>query len=106
MILQTNHLSKTIDGRELVKDVNIHVNKGEIYGLLGPDGAGKTTVMKMVANLWKPTGGSIELFGGELRQTSYEVLKRMGSIKKLFTWNETASWNSTCNIMPSRTSAA
>ncbi len=80
MILQTNHLSKTIDGRELVKDVNIHVNKGEIYGLLGPNGAGKTTVMKMVANLWKPTGGSIELFGGELRQTSYEVLKRMGSI--------------------------
>lgn len=79
-ILQTNHLSKTIGGRELVKDVNIHVNKGEIYGLLGPNGAGKTTVMKMVTALLKPTGGNIWLFGRELGQTSYEVLKRMGSI--------------------------
>ncbi len=79
-ILQTNHLSKTIDGKELVKDVNIHVKKGEIYGFLGPNGAGKTTVMKMITNLWKPTGGTVELFGETLTPTSYEVLKRMGSI--------------------------
>lgn len=79
-ILRTEHLSKTIDGREIVKDINIHVKKGEIYGFLGPNGAGKTTVMKMVANLWKPTSGSIELFGEKLSPVSYEVLKRMGSI--------------------------
>lgn len=79
-ILQTEHLSKTIDGREIVKDINIHVKKGEIYGFLGPNGAGKTTVMKMVANLWKPTSGNIELFGEKLSPVSYEVLKRMGSI--------------------------
>ncbi len=79
-ILRTEHLSKTIDGREIVKDINIHVKKGEIYGVLGPNGAGKTTVMKMVANLWKPTSGSIELFGEKLSPVSYEVLKRMGSI--------------------------
>lgn len=54
-ILQTNHLTKIIDGKELVTDVNIHVEKGEIYGFLGPNGAGKTTVMKMITNLWKPT---------------------------------------------------
>ncbi len=50
-ILQTNHLTKIIDGKELVKNVNIHVKKGEIYGFLGPNGAGKTTVMKMITNL-------------------------------------------------------
>jgi ABC-2 type transport system ATP-binding protein len=49
-ILQTNHLTKIIDGKELVTDVNIHVEKGEIYGFLGPNGAGKTTVMKMITN--------------------------------------------------------
>lgn len=38
-VLQTNHLTKTIDGKELVKNVNIHVKKGEIYGFLGPNGA-------------------------------------------------------------------
>ncbi len=79
-ILQTIHLTKTMDGRELVSDVSIHVRKGEIYGLLGPNGAGKTTLMKMITNLWKPSSGSIEIFGETLTPSSYEVLKRMGSM--------------------------
>lgn len=79
-ILQTSHLIKTIDGKQLVTDVNIHVKKGEVYGFLGPNGAGKTTVMKMLTNLWKPTSGTVALFGKALEKTSYEVLKRMGSI--------------------------
>lgn len=79
-ILQTHQLTKTIDKKDLVKGVDIHVKKGEIYGFLGPNGAGKTTVMKMITNLWKPTSGSVELFGEALTPTSYEVLKRMGSV--------------------------
>lgn len=79
-IIQTNQLTKIIDGKELVKAVNIHVKRGEIYGFLGPNGAGKTTVMKMLTNLWKPSSGTVELFGETLTPTSYEVLKRMGSI--------------------------
>ena len=87
-IVQTSHLSKTIDGKELVKNVNIHVKKGEIYGFLGPNGAGKTTVMKMITNLWKPTEGTVELFGETLTPTSFEVLKRMGSIIEFPTFYE------------------
>lgn len=79
-ILQTDHLTKRIDGKEIVTDVNLHIKKGEIYGFLGPNGAGKTTVMKMLTNLWKPTKGRIELFGETLTPQSYEVLKRIGSI--------------------------
>lgn len=79
-ILQTHQLTKTIDKKNLVKNVDMHVRKGEIYGFLGPNGAGKTTVMKMITNLWKPTTGTVELFGETLTPTSYEVLKRMGSI--------------------------
>lgn len=79
-ILQTNQLTKRMEGKELVADVDIHVRKGEIYGFLGPNGAGKTTVMKMLTNLWKPTSGTIELFGEILTPRSYEVLKRMGSV--------------------------
>lgn len=87
-ILQTNHLTKIIDGKELVSDVNIHVKKGEIYGFLGPNGAGKTTVMKMLTNLWKPTKGTVELFGKTLENASYEVLKRIGSIIEYPTFYE------------------
>lgn len=65
-ILQTNHITKTIGGRNLVNDINLHIRKGEIYGFLGPNGAGKTTVMKMITNLWKPTSGTIEVFGETL----------------------------------------
>lgn len=82
-IIQTNHLTKTIAGKNIVSDVDLHVKKGEIYGFLGPNGAGKTSVMKMLTNLWKPTAGSIELFGETLTQKSYEVLKRMGSILEM-----------------------
>lgn len=87
-ILQTNQLTKAIGGKELVTNVSMHIQKGEIYGFLGPNGAGKTTVMKMITNLWKPTGGSIELFNETLTPTSYEVLKRMGSIIEFPTFYE------------------
>lgn len=79
-VVQTNSLTKIIDGKEIVKNVNLHVKKGEIYGFLGPNGAGKTTVMKMLTNLWKPTSGSIEIFGEILTPQSCKILKRIGSI--------------------------
>lgn len=79
-ILRTCQLTKRYRGKEVVSDVSMNVRKGEIYGFLGPNGAGKTTVMKMLTNLVKPTSGEIELMGEKLTPTSYEVLKRMGSI--------------------------
>ena len=87
-ILQTNHLTKRIDDKGLVRDVNIHVKKGEIYGFLGPNGAGKTTVMKMITNLWKPTEGTVELFGETLENKSCDVFRRMGSIIEFPTFYE------------------
>ena len=87
-IIQTNHLTKTIGGKEIVSDVSLHVKKGEIYGFLGPNGAGKTSIMKMLTNLWKPTSGSVELFGETLTPKSYEVLKQMGSMIEFPVFNE------------------
>ena len=79
-ILRTNSLIKTFGNEEVVSNVNMNIKKGEIYGFLGPNGAGKTTIMKMITNLIKPTSGEIELFGEKLTDTSYEVLKRIGTI--------------------------
>jgi len=78
--LKTTQLTKAFKGRQVVSEVNMHVKKGEIYGFLGPNGAGKTTIMKMLTNLIKPTSGEIEIFGEKLTNTSFEVLKRMGTI--------------------------
>ncbi|MBB6693720.1 ABC transporter ATP-binding protein [Cohnella xylanilytica] len=78
--LRTHRLTKTYKGKEVVYDVSMNLKKGEIYGFLGPNGAGKTTVMKMITNLVKPTAGEVEVLGEKLTPSSYEVLKRMGSI--------------------------
>ncbi len=79
-VIQTYQLCKTLGGRAVLQDVALHVPQGKIYGFLGPNGAGKTTVMKLLTNLWKPTSGEITLFGERLTDTSYQVLRRMGSI--------------------------
>jgi ABC-2 type transport system ATP-binding protein len=79
-IVRTNLLTKKINNNKIVSHVNMKIKKGEIYGLLGPNGAGKTSIMKMVVNLLQPTSGEIEFFGQKLCNTSYEHLKRIGSI--------------------------
>ena len=60
-ILQTSHLGKMINGKELVTDVNIHVKKGEIYGFLGPNGAGKSTLMKIMCGVYAKDSGRMLL---------------------------------------------
>jgi ABC-2 type transport system ATP-binding protein len=73
-------VNKISYGKEIISNLNMNVKQGEIYGFLGPNGAGKTTTMRMITNLIQPTDGTIELFGQRLKPTSYESLKRMGSV--------------------------
>ncbi len=62
-ILQTNHLTKQFGNYQAVNHVSLHVKRGEIYGFIGKNGAGKTTFMKMASGLASPSSGEIELFG-------------------------------------------
>lgn len=61
-VLKTNNLTKIYKGVKVVNSVDMHVKKGDIYGFIGKNGAGKTTFMRMVAGLAAPSEGSIELF--------------------------------------------
>ena len=58
--LETKDLTKRYGSFEAVKDMNIHINRGDIYGLIGPNGAGKTTLMKMLVGFATPSSGAIE----------------------------------------------
>ena len=53
---------------------------GEVHALMGQNGAGKSTVMKMILNLIQPEAGEVQLFGEKVTDQSYEVFKRVGSI--------------------------
>lgn len=62
-VLTTENVTKMYGEHKAVNRVSMHVEKGAIYGFIGKNGAGKTTFMRMVAGLAKPTEGSISLFG-------------------------------------------
>lgn len=67
-VLQTCALTKRYGNTCAVDALDLHVAEGDIYGFVGKNGAGKSTVMKMVAGLATPTSGDIELFGESLRE--------------------------------------
>ena len=62
-VIETRSLTKTYGGRRAVDALDMQVPAGEIYGFVGKNGAGKSTAMKMVAGLVRPSAGEIELFG-------------------------------------------
>ena len=62
-ILETDSLTKIYGSHRAADGISIHVRKGAIYGLIGRNGAGKTTFMKMIAGLSNPTSGSYSVNG-------------------------------------------
>ena len=62
-IIQTRGLTRVYGGRRVVDGFDMNVCEGDIYGFVGKNGAGKSTVMKMIDGLVEPTSGSISLFG-------------------------------------------
>ena len=79
-VIETNNLSKRYSENLVVNSIDMHVEKGKIYGLLGKNGAGKSTTMCMLLNLVYPSGGEILLFGKDPKRYAKEVYSNIGSI--------------------------
>lgn len=78
-LLSTNCLTKQYGKHKAADNISLHVRKGDIYGLIGRNGAGKTTVLKMLCGLSSPTKGDITFFG----KTGKELLPLMSRIGSL-----------------------
>ena len=76
-ILETQKLTKKYGQKAAVKEVSMHVPAGKIYGLIGRNGAGKTTIMRMISGLSTPTSGSYSLFG-ETGRAMGKMLRNVG----------------------------
>lgn len=63
MILKTTDLCKNFKGQMAVCNVSLNIEKDSVYGLLGSNGAGKSTTLKMITGILKPTSGAIEFNG-------------------------------------------
>ena len=79
-LIETRQLTKTYGDQTVVKDVDLHVKRGRIYGLLGRNGAGKTTIMKMILGLIPITSGEVDVFGQNIKGHEKRIYPRIGAI--------------------------
>ena len=79
-VIETKQLTKIYGEQTAVSKVNLHVKKGRIYGLLGRNGAGKTTIMKMILGLASITSGEVDVFGKNIKGREKRVYPRIGAI--------------------------
>lgn len=79
-IIETHELTKKYGSQTSVSHLNIHVRKGRIYGLLGRNGAGKTTAMRMLLGLTAPTSGWVKIFGKPFQENEKKILPRIGCL--------------------------
>ena len=82
-VIETHLLTKKYGITTVVDHANIHVKQGRIYGLLGRNGAGKTTIMKMILGLSSISSGDIHLFGKPLKRNEGRLYPRIGSIVEI-----------------------
>lgn len=83
-VIRVEKLVKAFGRFRAVDNVSFTVNRGEIFGFLGANGAGKTTVIKMLTGLWKPTSGSATISGLDIYQDTERIKKRIGYMSQKF----------------------
>ena len=78
LAVSTVQLVKTYGDLKALKEINLEVNEGELFGLIGPDGAGKTSLIRILATLLLPDGGSAQVLGHEVVKDYKVIRNKMG----------------------------
>ncbi len=82
--VHTDKLTKVFDGVTAVDGVTFDVNRGEVFGVLGPNGSGKTTTIRMLCGLLTPTSGSASVAGFDVLTQSEEIRRNIGYMSQKF----------------------
>lgn len=78
--LEVKQVEKKIRGKKIIKGISFKVKKGEIFGFLGPNGSGKTTTIRMLVGLIRPSAGHIEICGYDIQKQTNKALEKVGCI--------------------------
>jgi ABC-2 type transport system ATP-binding protein len=84
VVIETHGLTRRFKNVTAVKDFDLAVRQGEIFGLLGPDGAGKTTTIRMLCAIMDPSAGSARVAGFDTVREPEEIKKRIGYMAQQF----------------------
>src|SRR6185436_15407309 len=83
-VIEVRGLTKSFEGRTVVSDLDLTVNRGQIYGFLGPNGSGKTTTIRMLCGLLTPDGGSGTCLGYDIRTETDKIKRLVGYMTQRF----------------------
>ncbi len=84
-VIETEGLGRSFAGHDVLADISLRIGEGEIFGLLGADGSGKTTLMQMFAAILDPTRGSCRVLGLDSVKQSATITARIGYMSQGFT---------------------
>jgi ABC-2 type transport system ATP-binding protein len=82
--IQTTHLTKSFESLTAVKDLNLEVKTGEIFGLVGPDASGKTTTIRMLCGILPPDGGEAKVAGCDILRQAELLKEKVGYLPQRF----------------------
>jgi drug efflux transport system ATP-binding protein len=82
--ITADHLTIRFGAFTAVNDVSLEVSKGEVFGFLGPNGSGKTTIIKTLCGLLKPTDGTGTILGMDIAKDAAEIKRRVGYMSQKF----------------------
>jgi len=83
-IIEIEHLAREFDGLVAINDLSLTVERGELFGLVGPDGAGKTTTMRLLCGILEPSGGDARVAGFSTRTDGERIKERIGYMPQRF----------------------
>ena len=83
-IIDCQNLTKRFGSLTALQDVTFQADAGQIIGLLGPDGAGKTTLMRHLCGLWRPDAGKVTVLGLDSVRDAAKIQSRVGYVPQKF----------------------
>jgi ABC-2 type transport system ATP-binding protein len=83
-VIEINGLGKNFGAVQAVRNLELTVYRGEMFSIVGPDGAGKTTTIRMLCGVMEPSAGQAKILGFDLRKDIEEIRKRIGYLSQRF----------------------